>query len=83
MLLADVIHQHIFCHKLLATLLTSELAVTVSDLSLQQMVLRLVLGQNVLKKLCEHLKLSIAELALVPFAFRRSPSFLFNTTLNF
>ena len=80
MLLTNVIFQHIFCHKLLGTLLTCELAVTISDLNFQQIFLSLVLGQNVHEKLCEHLKLSIAKLAFV--IFRRLP-LLFNSTLNF
>ena len=65
MLLANVICQHIFRHKLLSTLLAGELAVTVSYLSFQQILLRPVFGQNVHKQLCEDLKLSIAKLALV------------------
>ena len=81
MLLINVIHQHIFGHKLLATLLASELAVTVSNLSFQQILLSFVLGQNMHQELCEHLKLCITKLALV--LFRRRLPFLFHTTLNF
>ena len=47
MLLIRVILQNIFCHKFLVTLLTGELTVAVSNLSFQQILLRLVLGQNV------------------------------------